>query len=89
MRLSLCYAESLLRRQESRYGRLDPTTSWKPIRMKPADSYSRLFPPGRYNLQISPRGFWPEQVKDLLIPRENGVHVEATVLRRGRIVACQ
>ncbi|HEY7210949.1 MAG TPA: carboxypeptidase-like regulatory domain-containing protein, partial [Bryobacteraceae bacterium] len=28
---------------------------------------------GRYNLQISPRGFWPEEVKDLLIPRENGV----------------
>jgi hypothetical protein len=44
---------------------------------------------GRYNLQISPRGFWPEEVKDLLIPRENGVYVEATVLRRGRIVACQ
>lgn len=46
-------------------------------------------PAGRYTLRISRRGYWRENIKELLIPREDDTFVEVPILRRNRIVVCQ
>jgi hypothetical protein len=44
---------------------------------------------GYYDLRISRPGYWTEDVKRLLLPRENDVTVNISILKRSRIVVCQ
>ncbi|MGH9693757.1 MAG: carboxypeptidase regulatory-like domain-containing protein [Bryobacteraceae bacterium] len=46
-------------------------------------------PAGYYDLRISRPGYWTEDVKRMLLPRENGVAVNVPILKRSRIVVCQ
>ncbi len=46
-------------------------------------------PAGYYDLRISRRGYQAERIKPVLLPRENTVRINMTVLKRGQIVACQ
>ena len=46
-------------------------------------------PAGYYDLRISRQGYGTENVKGLLLPRENGVSVEISLLKRKKIVVCQ
>jgi hypothetical protein len=46
-------------------------------------------PAGRYDVRISPPGYFPEDVKAVLIPRENAVYIDTTVLQLNKIVVCQ
>ncbi len=43
----------------------------------------------RYDIRISQRGYSRAETKQLLIPRENGVSIIATVLQSHQIVVCQ
>jgi 5-hydroxyisourate hydrolase-like protein (transthyretin family) len=44
---------------------------------------------GYYDVRISYPRYWPEDIKDLLMPRENVVSVDVTILQRDRIFICQ
>ena len=46
-------------------------------------------PAGRYTLRISREGYWKADLKEFLIPRENSVFVNFTLVERNRIVVCQ
>jgi len=46
-------------------------------------------PIGRYLLRIGREDYWPEEVKELLVPQENSVHLDVSLLKRNRIVVCQ
>jgi hypothetical protein len=46
-------------------------------------------PVGRYDVRISRPHYWSEDVKGLLLPRDNGVSIEVTILQLDRMIACQ
>jgi hypothetical protein len=50
---------------------------------------TRDVPAGIYSLKISATNYWPEEVKELWVPRENDVSVKTTVVERGKLVVCQ
>jgi carbon monoxide dehydrogenase subunit G len=49
----------------------------------------RDLPAGSYDIRIRPKGYLPLEIKQILLPRENGVLIEATVLPSDHILVCQ
>jgi hypothetical protein len=49
----------------------------------------RDVPVGIYSLKISATNYWPEEVKELWVPRENAIFVNTTVVERGQFVVCE
>lgn len=46
--------------------------------------------PGYYDIQISGKNFWPEELKHVAIPRENKVMIASTLMKRSKqMVICQ
>jgi len=46
-------------------------------------------PPGYYDLRIAQKGYWPIEIKRLIIPRENGVFVDLGMTQRNTLFLCQ
>jgi hypothetical protein len=46
-------------------------------------------PPGYYDLRIAQKGYWPIEIKRLIIPRENGVFVDLGMAKRNMVIVCQ
>jgi hypothetical protein len=47
-------------------------------------------PPGRYHLKVSLKGYLPEEVKSLLVPRENSVFIDIPIVKDDkRLIICQ
>jgi hypothetical protein len=69
------------------------TTGGQPVVQAKSDRNGRFvvqsLPAGRYDLRISSFGYFAEDVKALLVPRENGVYIDTTVLQLNKIVVCQ
>jgi hypothetical protein len=55
-----------------------------------AGKFALYHPPaGKYTLRISRAHYWQENVKELLIPREDSTFVDLTMLKRNQSVVCQ
>ena len=46
-------------------------------------------PAGYYTFRITRRGYWQEEIKELLLARENSVSIDSTLLKRNRIIVYQ
>lgn len=45
--------------------------------------------PGRYDVRIARSGYYPQEIKGLLLPRENSVMIRSPLSEDGRIFICQ